>query len=153
MNSVRQQPMFMIRMCSPYPHIFRILITKRVRYLPGTLRLLCLRVLRAYCKPGSDFRVLSLTSLYSKQLRAIEPVPFTTAMETQYDTDIACLPYTISPFTVLDIAHSLSYSDATINPNTRFKPSSIKPELVRHGLTVLLYPWSYVFFSLQHTLF
>ncbi|KAF9468108.1 hypothetical protein BDZ94DRAFT_1247203 [Collybia nuda] len=79
--------------------------------------------------PGSDFRILSLSSFFSRQLRAIEPVIFTPELETQYNTEVACLPYTISPFTVLDIARTLSYTDATITPNLRFKPPSIKPEL------------------------
>lgn len=70
-------------------------------------------------------------SFFSRQVRAIEPVQFTPELEKQYDTEIACLPYTLTPFTALDIARTLSYTDATINSNLRFKPSSIKPELVR----------------------
>lgn len=57
-------------------------------------------------------------------------VPFTKDLEHQYDTEISCLPYTISPFSALDIARSWSYTEVTVDENVRFSPRSLKPELV-----------------------
>lgn len=80
--------------------------------------------------PGSDFRVLSLVSLLSRPRNISEAVPFSDDLRHQHDTDVWCLPYTISPFAVLDIASSLSPMDAKVDDDLRFAPTSISPNLL-----------------------
>ncbi|KAF5381989.1 hypothetical protein D9615_004327 [Tricholomella constricta] len=79
--------------------------------------------------PGSDFRVLSWVSYFSRQLN-IDPVPFTKDLEVQHGVEVSCLPYTISPFSALDMAHSMSYRDAIIGDDLRVSPKSITTNLL-----------------------
>ncbi|RDB26000.1 hypothetical protein Hypma_006535 [Hypsizygus marmoreus] len=78
--------------------------------------------------PGCDFPIISLTSYFSGKLHQ-EPIPFSQELENQYGAEVSCLPYTISPFSVLKIIRELSYQDATITEDLRFSPSSVKPNL------------------------
>jgi hypothetical protein len=80
---------------------------------------------------GSDFKVLSATPLLSRPLKISEAVPFSEELRYQYDTEVSCLPYTISPFAMLDIVSSLSHIDGKVDDGLRFTPSSISPNLVR----------------------
>ncbi|KIK10277.1 hypothetical protein K443DRAFT_670904 [Laccaria amethystina LaAM-08-1] len=75
---------------------------------------------------GSDFQVLSAVSLWPRMLRIFDPVPFNEELLNQHGTDITCIPFNVSPFTVLDAAKSLSYSASTVNEDIRFSPSSVK---------------------------
>jgi len=47
----------------------------------------------------------------------------------QHGAEITCLPYKISPFAALEMAHSLSYKDAIIE-DIRFSPRSIEIQLL-----------------------
>lgn len=76
--------------------------------------------------PGSDFPVLSAVSLWPHILRILDPVPFTEELLHQNGTEVTCIPFNVSPFTVLDAAKSLSYSASTVNEDIRFSPSSVK---------------------------
>ena len=80
---------------------------------------------------GSDFKVLSLIPLLSRPRKPSDAVPFSDELRYQYDTEVSCLPYTISPFAVLDAASSLSPMDAKVDDGLRFIPTSITPNLVR----------------------
>jgi len=80
---------------------------------------------------GSDFTVLSLVPLLSRSIKVTEAVPFSEELRHQYGTEVSCLPYTISPFTVLDIASSLSPRDSKVDDDVHFTPTSIIPNLVR----------------------
>jgi hypothetical protein len=81
---------------------------------------------------GSDFKVLSLTPLLSHPRNPSDTVPFTDDLRYQYDTEVSCLPYTISPFAAPDIANSLSPMDAKVDDDLRFIPTSVTPNVVRH---------------------
>ncbi|KAF8638265.1 hypothetical protein AX17_002287 [Amanita inopinata Kibby_2008] len=79
---------------------------------------------------GSDFRVLSLASFWYKQLRQHQIVPFTSDLEVQFDTEVCCLPYTISPFAVVDLAKSWPHGDVNVEEDFRLSPTSVKPNLI-----------------------
>ena len=70
----------------------------------------------------------------------MEAVPFTQDLRQQFDLEVSCLPYTISPFAMLDIAHSLPLQYLKVDDHLSFKPTSIKPNFVRPDLSPLLYP-------------
>jgi len=53
-------------------------------------------------------------------------------------TEITCLPYTRSPFSIPDKVKSISLKDAKINPRFRFDPTSIKYPVVS-GAYLLAY--------------
>ena len=59
-----------------------------------------------------------------------EPLPFEESMLKQHGEEIQCIPFTTSPFAVLDIARNLSWSNAIINENLKFSPSSLKVNMV-----------------------
>jgi hypothetical protein len=58
------------------------------------------------------------------------PQPFTPDMAKQHGEEIICLPYTCSPLPVFDRLKSLSYSQARINEDLRFNPSSLDIRLL-----------------------
>ncbi|KAF8896369.1 hypothetical protein BD779DRAFT_1495535 [Infundibulicybe gibba] len=64
--------------------------------------------------------VLSMVSLWPNDLQGAEAVPFTKELETQYGTEVSCLPYTISP----------SPLQAIVNDKIRFTPSSFTPNML-----------------------
>lgn len=59
-----------------------------------------------------------------------EPLPFEESMLKQHGQEIQCIPFTTSPFAVLDVARNLSWSNAIINENLKFSPSSLKVNMV-----------------------
>lgn len=65
--------------------------------------------------------------------------PFSPDLAHQWGLDVMCLPYNVLPFDILDRARILSYADTVISENIRFKPQSVKTNLVRnhnHKLTL-----------------
>jgi hypothetical protein len=80
---------------------------------------------------GCDFRVLSSTSLLSRPFDMSTAVPFTEELRHQYDAEVLCLPYNISPFRALDIARYIPTQDARVDDVFNFTPKSITPNLVR----------------------
>lgn len=64
-----------------------------------------------------------------QNLGDLELVPFTDDLEVQFGQEVLCLPYTISPFSVVDIARS-AYSKVTLD-NQHFKiiPSTFRTNL------------------------
>jgi len=79
---------------------------------------------------GFAFKLLSMISLGSDALYRHDPVPFSQELENQYGAGILCLPYTISPLSLLELIHSSSYNQATASESLRFLPTSVKPNLV-----------------------
>ncbi|KAG6908329.1 hypothetical protein DXG01_005240 [Tephrocybe rancida] len=73
---------------------------------------------------GSDFQVLSWVSYRSDEIITTEKtVPFTESLKHQHGVDVTCLPYTISPFAALGLAHSTTDpirlgDDVSIAPKT-----------------------------------
>jgi len=57
--------------------------------------------------------------------------PFSPDLARQWGLDVMCLPYNVLPFDILDRTRILSYTDAVISENMRFKPQSVKMNLVR----------------------
>ncbi|KAF5359406.1 hypothetical protein D9756_003392 [Leucocoprinus leucothites] len=77
----------------------------------------------------SDYKVLSSAPLGPFDNPSPETVPFTDDLLRQYDLDVACIPYNISPFSILEIARHLSLPEATIAQDFRFSPSTLQPTL------------------------
>ncbi|KAF8704424.1 hypothetical protein AX14_014020 [Amanita brunnescens Koide BX004] len=80
--------------------------------------------------PGNNFEFMPLVSLWDKNRSQYQLVPFTSELERQYDANVQCLPYSISPFSVLDIAKNWPHGDVEIGDGMFFSPTSIKPTLV-----------------------
>ncbi|KAL9714117.1 hypothetical protein Ac2012v2_002425 [Leucoagaricus gongylophorus] len=78
---------------------------------------------------SSDYQVLSSAPLLPPDAHARESVPFTQDLLRQFDLEVVCIPYNISPFSILNIAHHLSHREAIITQDFRFNPSSLKPTL------------------------
>ncbi|KAK2463403.1 hypothetical protein APHAL10511_004489 [Amanita phalloides] len=91
----------------------------------NTQRTILSQFLNTYL-PGNDFKILSLLSFWYKELQQYQLVPFTPELERQHDVDVQCLPYTVSPFSVLDIAKDWPHGDVEITDNFRFSPTSLK---------------------------
>ncbi|KIL67566.1 hypothetical protein M378DRAFT_9342 [Amanita muscaria Koide BX008] len=88
--------------------------------------------------PGNDFGVLPHISFWYQQLQNYRLVPFTSELENQFDTQVQCLPYTISPFSTLDIAKSWPHGDVEVDmAGFQFTPTSIKPNLVFRFLALV----------------
>lgn len=79
---------------------------------------------------GNDFEFMPSLSLWDKKLSQYELVPFTSELERQHDADVQCLPYSISPFSVLEIAKNWPHGDVEVDDGVLFSPTSIKPTLV-----------------------
>jgi len=69
-----------------------------------------------------------------------DPLPFEEVMLKQHGQEIQCIPFTTSPFAALDIARNLSWSNAVINENFKFSPSSLKVEMVSLLRSLLVLP-------------
>jgi len=79
---------------------------------------------------GSDYKVLSTAPLFPPDAYSRATVPFTKDLLRQYDLDVACIPYNISPFSILDIARHLPHREAIVADDFYFNPSSLRPTLV-----------------------
>ncbi|KAJ3551264.1 hypothetical protein NM688_g4802 [Phlebia brevispora] len=78
--------------------------------------------------PGFAYDPLSQLSIKDRNDRSDVPfntVPWSPDLQRQHGLDIACLPYTMTPFSLVDAARSLSYSDAGIT-DIRFDPTSVE---------------------------
>ncbi|KAF5331125.1 hypothetical protein D9619_005371 [Psilocybe cf. subviscida] len=71
---------------------------------------------------GSHMPVLSAASLWSESLEDAESVPFSRSLLHQHGEDVQCIPFSVSPFALLDAAKSsdsLRYStDLSFSPNS-----------------------------------
>jgi hypothetical protein len=73
---------------------------------------------------------LASTSLLSTRLAFQHTVPFSADLETQFETKITCLPFTTTPFSILDAAKSLQSRQCRVSDNFVIDPSSIRTNLV-----------------------
>ncbi|KAJ7284956.1 hypothetical protein C8J57DRAFT_1289983 [Mycena rebaudengoi] len=80
--------------------------------------------------PGHTMEKLSSISLLSHELSSAEAVPFSADLDTQHGAKITCLPFTTSPFSLLDSAKSLSDSALDINQQLHIDPQSITTNLM-----------------------
>ncbi|OBZ72453.1 hypothetical protein A0H81_07580 [Grifola frondosa] len=79
--------------------------------------------------PGHSFDPLSRFSFDSPSYLKLPSVPFSDDLRTQHGSDVLCMPFTFTPFPLIELAQSLSYQQATISPSFRFDPLSVKPNL------------------------
>ncbi|KDR76211.1 hypothetical protein GALMADRAFT_247474 [Galerina marginata CBS 339.88] len=79
--------------------------------------------------PGSNVPLLSIAPLWARTLDSVEPMPFTESLLRQYGEDVQCIPFSISPFSVLDVPASSTNSSWSITQDIKVVPSSIKPNL------------------------
>ncbi|KAL6302372.1 hypothetical protein BKA93DRAFT_736922, partial [Sparassis latifolia] len=82
--------------------------------------------------PGFVFEPLSSLSLAHPAYTQFNNVRFSEDLETQHGSDILCLPFTHTPFKLIDLARSLSYEEATTTEPKplRFDPESVKERLI-----------------------
>jgi len=81
--------------------------------------------------PGSDMTVLSAAPLRCPFFKHTETVPFTKTLMHQHEEPVQCIPFSTSPFSILDVAssHPPSYS-IMINEDLSINPSSVKTNLI-----------------------
>ncbi|KAI0925761.1 hypothetical protein AcW1_008106 [Taiwanofungus camphoratus] len=80
--------------------------------------------------PGFVFEPLSRISFNSPALNTRGHVRFSDDLLTQRGSDILCLPFTHTPFALVDAARSLSYQQATISERFRFDPSTVRANML-----------------------
>lgn len=73
---------------------------------------------------------MSPLSFWHEDLEENEFVRFTPELERQHGMQIQCLPYTISPFSVLDITKAWPHGDVEVADGLLISPTSITPTLV-----------------------
>lgn len=95
--------------------------------------------------PGCYQKTLSSVCLRSHHLSQHETVPFTSDLETQHGTKITCLPFTINPFSLIDLAPNMSYDQSILDGSLRIHPRSIKVNLVRNFAVSCYYSHETVF--------
>ncbi|KAH9944594.1 hypothetical protein B0H21DRAFT_694880, partial [Amylocystis lapponica] len=61
-----------------------------------------------------------------KELNAKRVVPWSENLVHQHGSEVLCLPFTHSPFALLDAARSLSFKRATVSKRFRFDPPTVK---------------------------
>ncbi|KZT00810.1 uncharacterized protein LAESUDRAFT_731876 [Laetiporus sulphureus 93-53] len=79
--------------------------------------------------PGFVYEPLSRISLNSMLFDRGSTIRFSEDLLTQRGTEILCLPFSVTPFPLLDVARSLSYQQATISEQLKFDPSAVKANL------------------------
>ncbi|KDR76210.1 hypothetical protein GALMADRAFT_156320 [Galerina marginata CBS 339.88] len=79
--------------------------------------------------PGSDVPFLSAARLWPRELDTVEPEPFAEPLLTQHGEEVQCIPFTTSPFSILDIAASSKDSSWSITRDLQVSPSSLKTSL------------------------
>ncbi|KAI0671762.1 hypothetical protein C8Q78DRAFT_1069353 [Trametes maxima] len=73
---------------------------------------------------------LSSMSLMTPQLIDAQAVPWSEELR-RYDGDnVLCLPYSLTPFRLPDVARSLSMTDANVSNLLRFEPSTVKETMM-----------------------
>lgn len=65
-----------------------------------------------------------------KELPQNELHSFDPSLLMQHGEEVQCIPFTISPFSLLDVARNLPWTEAAINRDLKFAPSSLKVNLV-----------------------
>ncbi|KAF8808730.1 hypothetical protein BYT27DRAFT_7337705 [Phlegmacium glaucopus] len=81
--------------------------------------------------PGSDMAVLSAAPLRCPLFNYTEAVPFTKSLMHQHGEPVQCVPFSTSPFSLLDVtsSHPSSWS-IMINEDLSINPSSVKTNLM-----------------------
>lgn len=100
-----------------------------ISHVPGRTRsrLHILRVTYIQMRIGISHEPLSRIPLGGPSK---EPVHFSEKFKFQHGTEVHCLPYTQTPFPLIEAARSLSSQAATISKDFRFDPQSLRATLV-----------------------
>ncbi|KAI0750137.1 hypothetical protein C8Q80DRAFT_674545 [Daedaleopsis nitida] len=80
--------------------------------------------------PGFVFDPLSRLNFVTPELVKLECLPWSEDMRQQEGDDVACLPFSLSPFKLDDAARSSSLSDANISSSFRFDPGSVQASML-----------------------
>ncbi|KAH9922277.1 hypothetical protein B0H21DRAFT_175553 [Amylocystis lapponica] len=75
--------------------------------------------------PGFAFDPLSRFAFSPGQADVPRFVPWSESLLHQHGSDIQCLPFTHSPFALVDAARSLSFQQATVSSKVRFDPPTV----------------------------
>ncbi|KAI0775188.1 hypothetical protein BD413DRAFT_471753 [Trametes elegans] len=75
---------------------------------------------------GFNFIPLSMLSLVTPELLKTETVPVSEETKQHDGNDVLCLPFSVTPFHLPDVARELPTSKATIADVLRFEPRSVK---------------------------
>ncbi|TBU33303.1 hypothetical protein BD311DRAFT_652077 [Dichomitus squalens] len=79
---------------------------------------------------GYVFPPLSTRNLISPKVLSTEPVPWSEALRKNGADDVLCLPFSVTPFKLIEAARSMSLADATISNSFRFEPSSVEETMM-----------------------
>ncbi|KAG2128135.1 hypothetical protein BD769DRAFT_1667689 [Suillus cothurnatus] len=91
------------------------------------------RIVTAYFNdcylPGATLDLLGRLALRNDQVEPALAVPFSRSLAHQHDSDVICMPYTISPLDVISSTRSSSFTQATTDEDARFEPRFIKTNI------------------------
>ena len=118
-------------------------------------RLWCLNVLMA----GYIFPPLSVKNMIPLNVLGVEPVSWSEELRKNGGEDVLCLPFSFSPFHLIEAVRSISLADANIGKVLRFEPSSLKNLMVcsvqrskmNEALNGLSPRWRHTLSSCQYT--
>ncbi|KAF7424623.1 hypothetical protein PC9H_009931 [Pleurotus ostreatus] len=80
--------------------------------------------------PGFPFEPICRLSLNAPNLEKLRTLPFTPELAKLHGEEIACIPYSISPTSALNLARLLPEDKGLIDQDMCFSPSSLKPNLL-----------------------
>ncbi|KAI0331888.1 hypothetical protein GY45DRAFT_1401537 [Cubamyces sp. BRFM 1775] len=82
------------------------------------------------CVPRFVFPPLSTLNLKSPNLLNVDAVPWSEDLRKHDGDDVLCLPYSVTPFQLPNLARSLSLSKSNIAKVLRLEPSSLKENML-----------------------
>jgi len=80
--------------------------------------------------PGFVHEPLSRLSLGSSAFKQGNGIRFSDDLRTQRGTEILCLPFTLTPFRIVDLLRSLPQQQASPHKSLRLYPSSLKESML-----------------------
>ncbi|KIM84868.1 hypothetical protein PILCRDRAFT_817672 [Piloderma croceum F 1598] len=102
--------------------------------------------------PGCSFRVLSGISLNNNDIAASDAIPFSNDLITQHGSQVLCLPYTISPFSLVKKLRSQP-KRIVVNDGLQFDPAINLNFLAAYPILIPLYLAQYENESVSTTVF
>ncbi|KAI1796835.1 hypothetical protein LXA43DRAFT_984722 [Ganoderma leucocontextum] len=80
--------------------------------------------------PGYIFPPLSVKNLVPPHMLGVDPVPWSEELRKNSGEDVLCLPFSVTPFPLIEAVRSISLADSNIGNVLRFEPSSVENSMM-----------------------
>ncbi|KAM5535917.1 hypothetical protein V8D89_010357 [Ganoderma adspersum] len=80
--------------------------------------------------PGYVYPPLSVKNLMPPSMLGVDPVPWSEELRKNSGEDVLCLPFSLTPFSLIEAVRSMSLADANISKVLRFEPSSVESSMM-----------------------